>query len=239
MKRTIKISIVLPVFNEGENIAKQIEELEKTIKTSHEILVIYDFDEDNTVPVVKGLKNKYSNILLIKNTYGKGLINAVKTGFKISRGEVIVVMPADLADNPNTINKMYRKIREGYDVVGATRYAKGGKKIGGGYFKSLLSRAAGMLTPVLLNIPITDISNGFKMYKASLLKNMIIESSGGWEFSMEIVIKANNLGYKITEVPTIWKNRTSGVSKFKLLKWLPKYLKWYASGFLMRLNINR
>lgn len=239
MKRNIEISIVLPVFNEGENIAKQIEELENTIKVPHETLIIYDFDEDNTVPIVRGLKNKYNNILLIKNTYGKGLINAVKTGFKKSKGEVIVVMPADLADDPNTINKMYRKIREGYDVVGATRYAKGGKKIGGGYLKSLLSRSAGLLSPVILGIPVTDISNGFKMYKTPLLKKIKIESNGGWEFSMELVIKANKLGYKITEVSTIWKNRVVGVSKFKLLKWLPKYLYWYAIGFLWRLNINR
>lgn len=93
-------------------------------------------------------------------------------------------------------------------------------------------------TPWLLGIHITDISNGFKMYKASIVKTIILESTGGWEFSMEIVVKANRLGYKITEVPTIWKNRVVGVSKFKLIKWLPKYIRWYVLGVLWNLNIN-
>lgn len=238
MEKTIEISIILPVFNEGENIAKQIEDLEKRIKPSHEILIVYDFDEDNTVPVVRSLTNKYKNVLLIKNIYGRGLINAVKTGFIKSKGQAVVVMPADLADDPNTILKMHKKIQEGFDIVGATRYSKGGKKVGGEYIKTLLSRTAGILTPLFLGIPVTDISNGFKMYKAPLLKKIKIESNGGWEFSMEIVIKAHRLDYRITEVPTVWKNRVGGVSKFKLLKWLPKYLKWYALGFLWRLNIN-
>jgi glycosyltransferase involved in cell wall biosynthesis len=239
MNKIIEISIVLPVFNEGENIAKQIKELEKTIILSHEILIVYDFDEDNTVPVVKGLKSKYKNIKLLKNIYGRGLINAVKTGFNKASGKVIVVMPADLADDPRTILKMYQKIQEGYDIVAATRYTKGGKKIGGEYLKSMMSRVAGLLTPILLGIPITDISNGFKMYRAIVIESIPIKSNGGWEFSTELVVKANQRGLKIAEVPTIWKNRIRGMSKFKLLKWLPKYLRWYFVGILMRLHFYR
>jgi len=239
MKRVIEISVVLPVFNEGENIAEQIGELEKTIKLSHEILIVYDFDEDNTIPVVKGLKSKFKNIQLVKNIYGRGLINAVKTGFAKAGGKVIVVMPADLADDPKTILKMYQKTQQGCDVVAATRYTKGGRKEGGEYIKSLMSRLAGLLTPILLGIPITDISNGFKMYRANVIESIPIESNGGWEFSTELVVKANDQGYKVGEVPTVWKNRVSGKSKFKLLKWLPKYLRWYFVGILMRLNVYR
>lgn len=232
------LSIVLPVYNEGENIVPQIEAIEKTVRSNHEVLVIYDFDEDNTVPEAKKLVKKYKSIRLVKNTFGKGVINAVKTGFGKSRGEFLVVMPSDLADNPDTINKMYKKISQGYDIVCATRYGKGGAKIGGPKLKTFLSRIAGLATPLLLGIPTTDIANGFKMYRRKVVNSIRIESDGGWEFAMEMVIKAKKLGLKISEVGTVWQDRTQGKSKFKLLKWLPKYIRWYLVGIGFRLNIH-
>lgn len=233
------ISIILPVFNEGKNITRQIEAIEKTIRFNHEVLIIYDFDEDNTVPAAKKLAKKYATILHVKNIFGKGLIKAVRTGFEKARGDFLVVMPADLADNPNTINRMYEKIQQGFDIVCATRYAKGGRKIGGGIVKTTLSRIAGLLTPVMLGIPTTDIANGFKMYRKKVIDDIKIKSSGGWEFSVELIVKANQKGFKIGEVPTVWLDREQGKSKFKLLKWLPYYLKWYLLGIVYRLKIDR
>ena len=185
------LSIVLPVYNEGGNISKQIEELERKLKYDHELLVVYDFDEDTTVPVVKKLQKRYKSVKLIKNTFGRGVINAVKTGFKKSNGYATVVMPADLADDPNTINKMFAKIISGYDIVCATRYSKGGKKMGGGFLKTTLSRLAGLMSPILLGIPTTDIANGFKIYRKDVLRSIKIESTGGWEYSCELIIKAH------------------------------------------------
>ena len=228
----------MPVYNEGENISQQIYDLEKKLKMQFEILIVYDFEEDDTVGVVKTIRKKFKNIRIIKNL-GRGVIGAVKTGIYRSDGMVIVVMPADLADDPQTINKMYKKMAEGYDIVSATRYGNGGKKIGGAFLKTQLSRIAGIFTPLLLGIPITDISNGFKMYREEVLKKIKIESTGGWEFSCEIIIKAHHAGFRIGEVATVWRDRIKGKSKFKLLKWLPKYLKWYGYGMLLRLNINR
>ncbi len=236
MKKLAKweISIILPVYNEGKNIAKQVGEIEKTVSVSHEVLIVYDFDGDDTVPPAKKLQKKYHNLKLLKNQFGRGLIKAVKTGFNKAAGETVVVMPADLADDPNTVNKMYKKIGEGYDIVCASRYSKGGKKIGGEFLKTNLSKIAGRLTPILLGIATSDIANGFKMYRRQVLKSINIESDGGWEFSTEIIIKAHRAGYRIGEVPTVWRDRISGKSKFKLLKWLPKYLRWYLWGIFLR-----
>lgn len=234
-KSRIMISVVLPVFNEGKNIAKQVEAIEKKLDFDHEVLIVYDFDEDDTVPVARNLIKKYKNVRLVKNIFGRGIINAVKTGFKKSVGDCIVVMPADLADNPVTINKMYKKIKEGFDVVCATRYGRGGAKVGGPIIKSLLSRLAGLATPLLLGIPTTDIANGFKMYRREVIGAIKIESTGGWEFATEVIIKAHHAGFKIGEVPTVWRDRLSGKSKFKMAKWLPKYLRWYLWGIYKRL----
>lgn len=234
LKNDSLITIVLPVFNEGKNIQKQIESIETSVKFKQEILIIYDFGRDDTIPVVKKLQNKFKNLKLVKNIFGRGVINAVKTGFQKATGSVVVVMPADLADNPDTVNKMYKKIQQGFDIVCATRYGRGGTKVGGPIIKTFLSRIAGLATPLLLGIPTTDIANGFKMYKKKVLENIEIESDGGWEFSAELLIKAHHSGFKIADVPTIWRDRTYGASKFKLLKWLPKYLKWYLWGISLR-----
>ncbi|MEK7581029.1 MAG: glycosyltransferase [Patescibacteria group bacterium] len=233
------LSIVLPVYNEGENITTQIIALEKDVINPHEILIVYDFDEDNTIPYARKLQRKFKSVILVKNNFGKGVINAVKTGIKNAKGKVVVIMPADLADEPKTVNKMYTKMEDGFDIVCASRYGKGGKKIGGGFLKTLLSRFAGQLSPFLLGIPTTDISNGFKMYKRNIFDKIKIESTGGWEYSCEIIIKAYHAGFKIGDVPTVWRDRTVGKSKFKLLKWLPKYVRWYLYGILVRLNVNR
>ena len=233
------ISIVLPVYNEGGNITRQIEELEKIIRYKNELLIVYDFSGDTTIPYVKTLQAKFKNLRLVKNIYGRGVINAVKSGFLKSSGDAIVVMPADLADEPKTVNKMYEGILGGLDIVCATRYAKGGKKFGGGFVKTTLSRLAGLATPLLLGIPTSDIANGFKMYRRKVVDTIKIESTGGWEYSCELIIKSNHAGFKIGEVPTIWRDRTHGVSKFKLLKWLPKYIRWYIYGVLLRLNVHR
>lgn len=239
MKSDDYLSLILPVFNEGKNITNQIDAIEKSVVFDHEVLIVYDFAADDTVPQVKKIQKNYQNIRLVKNIFGRGVIAAVKTGFVKSRCEVVVVMPADLADNPDTINKMYKKILDGYDIVCATRYGRGGAKIGGPIVKTILSRIAGLMTPLLLGINTTDVANGFKMYRKRVIDSVKIDSDGGWEFAMEMLIKANKLGFKISEVPTVWRDRTQGKSKFKLLKWLPKYIRWYLVGVGYRLNIYR
>ena len=233
------IFIILTVYNEGENIKEQVEQIEKFVRARHEVLIVYDFEKDTTVRPAKLLCKKFPNVKTVRNKFGRGIINAVKTGFVNSIFDTCVVMPADLADDPRTINRMYSKIREGFDIVCATRYAKGGNKIGGGIVKTTLSKIAGLLAGILLGIPTTDLTNGFKMYKKQIFNAIKIESTGGWEFSMELLIKANLFGAKIGEVPTVWKERTKGTSKFRMMRWLPKYLYWYLWGIRQRLKVNR
>ena len=233
------ISIILPVYNEGENIKEQIEQIEKTVDVKHEVLIVYDYEKDSTIAPAKSLNRKFPNVKLVRNKFKRGIISAVRTGFKTSHFGICVVMPADLADDPNTINRMYSKIQEGFDIVCATRYSKGGHKIGGGFVKTALSKTAGLSAGILLGLRTTDLTNGFKMYKKALFSKIKIESDGGWEFSMEILIKTNSMGAKICDVPTIWRERTQGTSKFKMMKWLPKYIHWYLWGILQRLKVDR
>jgi len=232
----MKLSIIIPVYNEADNIEKLIRKINKQVTSSHQLIFVYDFDEDNTVPVVKKLQQKQKNIRLIKNNVcdGRGVVNAIKTGFNATKSGAIVVMMADLADDPKSIEPMFKKIQQGYDVVCGSRYSKGGKKIGGPIIKSWLSKLSGLLTPLLLGIPTKDVTNAFKMYRKKVLDSIKIESQGGFEIAMEIVIKAQAKGFKIAEVPTTWQDRTAGESRFQLLAWLPGYIYWYVWGMVKR-----
>lgn len=221
------LNIIIPVYNEGENIGETIRALRENVKTISRVFIVYDFDEDNTLPAARELTKKYPNISLVKNRYGRGVLNAIKTGFETVADGVILVVMADLSDRLDAVDLMFRKINQGYDIVCGSRYMKGGRQIGGPLLKRMLSRTAGLSLYYLTGIPTHDATNSFKMYTKNVLSAIEIESTGGFEIGMEIVIKAHLMGYRITEIPSVWQDRTKGESKFMLWKWLPKYLHWY------------
>jgi len=220
------INIVMPVYNEGENIQNTFVEIKGKIKTPFRIFIVYDFDEDNTLPVAKALQSEY-NVHFLKNKYGRGVLNAIKTGIQSVDDGPILVSMADLSDDYSVVDEMFEKVKSGFDLVCGSRYMKGGKQLGGPIFKGMLSRMAGLSLHFLTGIPTHDISNSFKMYTPQVIKSVQIESNGGFELGMEIVVKAYIAGFKITEVPSVWKDRSAGQSRFKLWEWLPHYLRWY------------
>jgi glycosyltransferase involved in cell wall biosynthesis len=169
---------------------------------------------------------------LVKNKLGRGALNAVRTGIEAARGRYIVLVNGDLSDEADTINTMVEKAREGFDVVCGTRYSKGGQKLGGPFVQDLMSRAANFTFHALTRFPTRDATNSFKLYRADFLKQTPIESRGGFEFSFELAVKARARGRKVCEVPTIWRQRKSGESRFRLLSWLRQYVKWYSLGVL-------
>lgn len=222
----MKLSIVMPVYNEGAVITKTINQVEKAVKIPHELLIIYDMDKDTTVVPVKKIQKKYTNVKLVKNIYGKGALNALKTGLVKASGAAVCVMMADLTDDAKVVNTMMDKFNKDYDVVAASRYMPGGHQIGGPLIKQILSRAAGLSLHYIAGIPTHDATNSFKIYSKKLLTKTKIESDGGFELGIELTVKAHFNGFKVTEVPTTW-TYSSKESRFYLKKWLPKYLKWY------------
>jgi putative flippase GtrA len=229
------LAIIIPVYNEAENIRQAIARIKSDVFIPYTISIIYDMEEDTTIPVVKEIQHDMKNLTLVKNKYGRGVLNAIKTGFETMYadcGEYIVVTMADLSDPPSVINKMYKIAEEeGADVVCASRYMKGGMQEGGPFMKGFLSRMAGLSLHCLAGVPTHDATNNFKLYKTSFLKKVSIESNGGFELGIELVAKAHVHGYKICETPTEWIDRVAGKSNFKLLQWLPSYLNWYFYAF--------
>lgn len=221
------IEIFVPVYNEAENIENLFDELEKKIHSEFQVLIVYDSEEDSTLPVIKKIESKYPfKIILEKNHYGKGACGAFKTGMEAATQEYIVFTMADLSDTLETIDEMKEKLDEGYDMVAGSRYIKGGYKEGDSFLKTTFSRCAGWGMHMLIGIPIHDISNGFKMYRTQVAKNITLESSKGFEVGVELTLKIYLQGYKITELPAGWKNREKGESHFKMWSWIPNYLHW-------------
>lgn len=222
------LDIVVPVYNEDKGIIRLFEEIEQEIKTPKRVMIIYDFDEDTTVPVVKEHQNDYSfQINLVRNKMGRGVIYAIKTGMQIATEEMVLVMMADSSDKLDVVDAMCSLMNEGYDLVCGSRYMKRGKQHGGPFLKGLFSRMAGISLHILTGIPTHDCSNSFKLYRNSMLRKIEIESTGGFEIGLEILVKAYVNGYKIAEVPSEWFDRKDGSSHFHMWKWLPKYLHWY------------
>ena len=223
------LSVVCPVYNEAANIVRVLDELRTKVSVLMEVLIIYDREDDNTLPVVHTVAAHYPfGVRLVQNRFAAGVLNAIKTGFLESQGEAVLVVMADLSDDLSRVDEMYHLIiAGGFDIVNGSRYAPGGRQIGGPLLKGLLSRLAGVSLHYLVKLPTHDVTNSFKMYKQEFLKSITVESTGGFEIGMELVVKAFVNGGSITELPTTWTDRTSGQSRFRLWKWLPHYLRWY------------
>lgn len=234
-EENVPLHIVVPVFNEGANFPAFYRSVKENIRTPHRILVVYDFDEDDTLPSVRALQRTDDQLLLIKN-WGTGVLGALKTGLGVPKAGAVLVSMADLSDDHPQADAMFALYLQGCDVVAASRYMKGGSQSGGPWLKRTLSRIAGLSLYHLGGLPTHDPTNNFKLYSAQLLKQVVIESTGGFEVALELTAKAHILGMPIGEVPASWKHRVAGTSRFKMVKWLPRYLRWYSSLVRFRLE---
>jgi dolichol-phosphate mannosyltransferase len=226
------ISLVVPVYNEADNILPLLEALQTGVVSNHETLLVYDFDEDTTLPPAREFSERYDALHLLKNTIGPGVLNALKTGLEEAQGDVVVVTMADLSDDVSQIDEMASRVRNGDGVVAASRYMRGGQQVGGPLIKSSLSRLAGLSLHWLTGIKTHDATNNFKAYDYRLLRSHSIESHSGFELGLELTVKAYLSGFPISELPTTWRDRTAGESRFRVLKWIPGYLRWYLTALL-------
>jgi len=226
----------VPVYNEGENVVPTLRGVvEHTTTRPLEVLVVHDFDEDTTVPVVKRLQAELPELHLHRNTLGRGALNALKSGLAAARAPYVLVTMGDGSDDPGDIDAMYGLARGGADVVAGSRYMPGGKQVGGPLLKRTMSRAAGLSLHWLGGVPIHDATSNYRLYSRRLLDRVTIESTGGFELGLELTVKAYRLGMRVAEVPTTWRDRTAGESRFRLWNWLPRYLRWYRVGLMGRL----
>lgn len=233
----VELSIVLPVYNEGEAVEAVLRGLSVSVKTPHELVVVYDFDSDTTVPVIERMATELPGLRGLRNDLGRGVLNAMKAGIGATSAPYVLISMADGSDEPQIVDEMVALARQGADVVAASRYMPGGRQIGGPRLKRILSRTAGLTLHWFGGVATHDATNNFKLYSRQFLESVAIESSAGFELALELTVKASITGRRVAQVPTTWRDRTAGQSNFRLRRWLPHYLRWYLMALRKRVRV--
>jgi len=237
-----KSIIVIPTYNEIENISKLIDTI-FNIKSDIDILIVDDNSPDGTAEVVSKIMNKDSRIHLIKRPGKMGLGTAYCDGFKyaLEKGfDYIFEMDADFSHNPEDIPRFLEEIHN-YDLVIGSRYVSGVNVVNWPLKRLILSYGANLYTRIITGMPVHDATGGFKCFRAEALKKIDLNKikSNGYGFQIEMNFRLWKSGARLKEIPIIFIDRRSGVSKMNkkiiyeaiFLVWKLKILSIFSKNF--------
>lgn len=228
----MQLSIVVPALNERDNVAELLPILREAMPvdvTDYEIIVVDGHSHDGTPEVAAQL----GAIVVTQQSPGYG--GALQAGFAQARGEYILTLDADLSHPPGFLPAMWQA-RTGAEVIIASRYASGGSA-DMPWFRRVLSRILNVTFNRSLSLGVRDVSSGFRLYKAAVLRAMPIQSTH-FDVLEEILIQAHTQGWRIAEVPFQYQARRSGKSHVKLLKFGWAYLKTLYRMWRLRNSID-
>ena len=227
-----RLDIVIPVYNEGANILRSLAALAREVKTSFRVLICYDMPEDDTLATIRAHSDRLAGLAIefVRNT-GRGAHRAVMTGFATSTAPFVLMYPADDDYNAGILDRMVAMAETGCDIVCASRFMPGGSMIGCPWLKAVLARCANFTLYHFAGLPTRDASNGFRLFSRRVIETIPVESDQGFCYSIELLVKAHRLGWRIGEVPARWIQREHGASRFRVVRWLPAYLRWYLYAF--------
>ena len=216
------VCIIIPVLNESKTINDLVVSINKNSELSQTYtIIIDDGSTDGTLEIIQDLAKQYKNVYIIERGYKKGFGTAIRDGFNYALNlkptpDLIVTMDGDLSHDPSQLFNITKECKRNSVIVGS-RYIDGGMISGWDMYRKTVSWGANFLTKVLLNLPVKDCTSGYRCYGVSALKeifpNLISE---GFEIQVETLTIAQRLGYKITEIPIVFKNRTKGESKLNI-----------------------
>jgi dolichol-phosphate mannosyltransferase len=226
------LSILLPVRNEGINLRIMVKLLKAVVEVPHELVVVYDFPEDDSIPVIRAMQNDHANLHLVHNQKGRGVVNAIRAGVDAAVGDYVLIFAADEVGPLLAIEDMLALMREGCDLVSSSRYAHGGRRLGGSVIGSVLSRIANRLFHRIAGCVLSDATTGIKLFRRSMFSALSLEARPvGWAVTFEIAMKAQLAGWKLGEVPVISIDRLyGGESTFRVGPWTVEYLRWFLWG---------
>ena len=200
----MKISVVVPLMNEEDNVKYLIEEIEKALKDyDYELILVDDGSTDNTVEEIKKHMNDKTKLVLLNRNYGQ--TSAMAAGIEVASGDVIVTIDGDLQNDPRDIPMMIEKLNEGYDVVAGIRAKRQDEP-----FRKFLSKIANKIIRKVTKVHISDYGCTLKVFKSDVAKNLGLYG----ELHRFIPILASMYGAKITEVPVRHHERKYGQSKY-------------------------
>lgn len=223
----MKLSIVIPTYNEEESIKETIEAIENALRQNnieHETFVVNDNSKDNTTKVLDELCKKYTSLKYETNTGPNGFGYAIRYGLERFSGDYVAIMMADLSDSPDDLIRFYTKMtEENVDCVFGDRWSKGGKVIDYPFRKKIINRIANTIIRFVMNIEYKDTTNAFKLYKKTTIEGLKPFLSPHYNLTIELPLKAIIRGYSYTIIPNSWTNRKYGESKLKIREMGSRY----------------
>lgn len=235
------VSIILPTYNEKENIERLVEEILLVFsknKISGNIIIVDDNSPDGTGKIAENLAIKHlGKILYLSRPEKMGLGSAYIAGFKKALklgSEYIFEMDADFSHLPQDIPRFLEEAQN-YDLILGSRYIKGGSIENWNMKRKMISRGGTLYAQTILGIPINDLTSGFKCFNRKVLENIDLDNiqSDGYSFQIELTYKVRNSDFKIKEIPITFSERKSGISKFS------KNIFWEAALLVWKLRFNR
>ena len=211
-------SVIVPTYNEKENIEQLVQRLLE-LPVEVQVIVVDDNSPDGTGDIADRMAKKHPGRVSVVHREGKlGLGTAYIAGFKRAmenQSDLIITMDADFSHPPEDIPAMQDKIQEGYDLVIGSRYIPGGRAVECTLPRKMLSWGANAFARVLLSLSAHDTTAGFRCYRRVVLESIDLDSifSNGYSFLIEMLFKVQRQGWRVGEVPIVFHNRRQGVSK--------------------------
>lgn len=237
---TMLLSVILPAYNEEENIPLSIEHLATRLREDaipFELVVVNDNSKDRTPEVVENLRGDYPEIRLVHNQMKNGLGRAVRTGLSHAEGDAVVIMMADLSDSPDDVVRCYRKLEEGYDCVFGSRFIKGSSVTHYPPVKLYVNRIVSVLIRFMFMTTHNDLTNAFKMYRRHVIESITPLHAAHFNITIEMSLSALIRRYRIATIPISWQGRTWGSSNLRLRQMGRRYLATLLKVWFERLLI--
>ncbi|MBI5091904.1 MAG: glycosyltransferase family 2 protein [Candidatus Hydrogenedentes bacterium] len=226
-KNSLRYSIIIPAYNEEENIVPTIRSLATPLRSEgipFEFVVVNDNSNDKTAEVVEAARDEFPEVLLVHNTPPGGLGRAVRCGLKHFTGDVVAVVMADLSDQPDDVVRCYRVIEEGFDCAFGSRFLPGSKVTAYPPVKLFFNRLANHLIRIMFWTRHNDLTNAFKVYRRHVIEDISPLRSAHFNITIEMSLSALIRRYSIAMLPISWSGRTWGQSNLKLNEMGRRYL---------------
>ena len=241
MKNSLKLSVVIPAYNEEGNITATVDGIRAVLvreSIPYELVLVDDNSADATGTVLEALAAADPGIVVVRRQPPRGFGRAVRSGLEKASGEVIVICMADLSDDPEDIVKYYRKIEEGFDCVFGSRFIRGSRCANYPRLKLFVNRLVNKMMQILFWTRFNDLTNSFKAYRSYVIRDLMPLKACHFNITIELSLNTLIRGYAIAEVPISWQGRTWGSSNLHLTEMGRRYLStllraWFEKNLIL------